>query len=146
MEAISKVFEITDEGDICDFLGVNTQWLPDGKCHLAQPRLITSIIADVGLKDESNSVNTPAASAAPLGADEGGALFNGPWHYRSVIGKLNHLAKSTRPDIAFAVHQCARFSASPRESHGKAVKRIARYLMSTPDPVSYTHLTLPTIA
>ena len=28
VEAISKVFEITDEGDICDFLGVNTQWLP----------------------------------------------------------------------------------------------------------------------
>jgi len=137
VQAISEVFEVTDEGDICDFLGVNTQWLPDGRCHLSQPRLISSIIRDVGLKDESNSVATPAASSAPLHRDEEGKVFTGPWQYRSVIGKLNHLAKSTRPDIAFAVHQCARFSASPKESHGKAVKRIARYLMSTADKGIY---------
>jgi hypothetical protein len=29
------------------------------------------------------------------------------------------------------VHQCARFTASPTESHAKAVKRIARYLLRT---------------
>jgi hypothetical protein len=34
-------------------------------------------------------------------------------HYRSVVGKLNYLKKSTHPDIAYAVHQCARFSAEP---------------------------------
>ena len=28
------------------------------------------------------------------------------WKYRSVIGKLNYLEKSTRPDLAYAVHQC----------------------------------------
>ena len=48
--------------------------------------------------------------------------------YRSVIGKLNYLEKCSRPDIAFAVHQCARFSADPRISHGKAVKWLGRYL------------------
>ena len=30
-----------------------------------------------------------------------------------------------------AVHQCARFSADPKLSHKRAVKRIARYLLGT---------------
>jgi hypothetical protein len=43
-------------------------------------------------------------------ADTNGAPFTYQWHYRSVIGKLNFLEKSTRPDISYAVHQLARYS------------------------------------
>jgi hypothetical protein len=50
-----------------------------------------------------------------------------------VIGKLNFLEKSTRGDISYPVHQCARFSVNLKESHGEAVKRIGRYLMGTLD-------------
>jgi hypothetical protein len=50
-----------------------------------------------------------------------------------VIGKLNYLEKSTRPDIAYAVHQCARFAANPKKEHGIAVKHIGRYLLDTQD-------------
>ena len=42
------------------------------------------------------------------------------------------MEKSTRPDIAYAVHQCARFPADPKQSHADAVKRIGRYLKGTP--------------
>jgi hypothetical protein len=41
------------------------------------------------------------------------------------------LEKSTQPDIAYAVHQCARFAAKPKYEHGKAVKQIGRYLLAT---------------
>ena len=54
------------------------------------------------------------------------------FNYRSVIGKLNFLEKSTCPDIAYAVHQCARFSVDPKHSHADAVKHIGRYLKGTP--------------
>ena len=54
------------------------------------------------------------------------------FNYCSVIGKLNFLEKSTRPDIAYAVHQCACFLADPRQSHADAVKCIGRYLKGTP--------------
>jgi hypothetical protein len=53
------------------------------------------------------------------------------WEYRRIIGQLNFLEKSTRPDIAYAVHQCARFSSDPRASHKMAILRIGRYLMAT---------------
>lgn len=41
-----------------------------------------------------------------------------------IIGKLNFLAQNTRPDISFAVHQCAKFCNNPHYSHGIVVKRI----------------------
>ena len=52
---------------------------------------------------------------------------------RSIIGQLNYLASTTRPELQFAVHQCARFVADPKMSHEKAVKRIVRYLKRTKD-------------
>jgi hypothetical protein len=42
-----------------------------------------------------------------------------------------YLAGSTWPDIAYAVHQCARFSHNPKRSHEIGVKHIARYLKGT---------------
>ena len=52
-------------------------------------------------------------------------------HYRSVIGKLNFLEKSTRPDISVSVHQCTRFTEHPKRCHAEAVKRIGRFLLGT---------------
>ena len=46
---------------------------------------------------------------------------------------MNYLEKCTRPDIAFAAHQCARFSADPRKPHADAVKWLGRYLRATRD-------------
>jgi len=48
-------------------------------------------------------------------------------------GKTKLLGKSTRPDIVYAVHQCARFTANPKESHVLAMLRIGRYLHATKD-------------
>ena len=42
-----------------------------------------------------------------------------------------YLANNTRPDIAYATHQCARYTHAPKESHALAVKRIVRYLQGT---------------
>ena len=46
---------------------------------------------------------------------------------------LLYLSSNTRPDIQFAVHQVARFSHCPKQSHGQAIKRIVRYLTGTKD-------------
>jgi hypothetical protein len=37
----------------------------------------------------------------------------------------------TRPDLAFAVHQCARFCNDPKLSHEQALKYLTRYLYGT---------------
>ncbi|KAI3503822.1 hypothetical protein L1887_32275 [Cichorium endivia] len=51
--------------------------------------------------------------------------------YRSMIGSLLYLTAS-RPDIMYAVCNCARYQADPREPHLAAVKTIFRYLHGTP--------------
>jgi hypothetical protein len=50
--------------------------------------------------------------------------------YRSMIGSLLFVTAS-RLDVMFNVCMCARFQASPKESHLKATKRILRYLKHT---------------
>ena len=41
---------------------------------------------------------------------------------------MNYLEKSYRPDIAYTVHQCERFSTDPRKEHGQALRWLGKYL------------------
>jgi hypothetical protein len=89
------------------------------------------VIHDVGFDKFSKGKDTPAD--AILHPDTEGAPRQEKWNYRSLIGKLNYIANSTRPDISMAVHQCARYSSNPKALHELAVKRIVRYLFATRD-------------
>jgi len=53
-----------------------------------------------------------------------------PKLYRKHDWELLYLTAS-HPDIAFSVGVCARYQASPKESHLSAVKRIIRYVKGT---------------
>ena len=57
--------------------------------------------------------------------------------YTRRIGMLMYLANNTRSDIAYSVHACARYTHSPKQSHGTAVKQILRYLQGTKDKGIY---------
>ena len=46
---------------------------------------------------------------------------------------LGYLQGTSRPAIAIATHQCARFCSNPKLSHERAVKRIVRYLLDSRD-------------
>jgi hypothetical protein len=124
---------MTDEGDLADYLGVRIDRLPNGLIKLSQPHLIQQILTDLGMNGSTKPQSTPAAQSIKLNRDLTGQPATDDWHYRSVVGKLNFLEKSTRADISYAVHQCARFSADPKESHATALKRIGRYLAGTKD-------------
>ena len=69
------------------------------------------------------------SSSGGLDKDEDGVAVDQK-EYQGMIGSLLYLT-ATRPDILFATGLCARFQASPRESHLKTVKRIFRYLTHT---------------
>ena len=60
-----------------------------------------------------------------------GAIQTSTWEYLSIIGLLNYISGLSRPDIAKATHSSARFSANPKASHDKGVKRIIKYLKFT---------------
>ena len=137
VKLLNKNFRIEDQGTLNDYLGVNIEKREDGKLEMTQPTLISSILKDVGLDDPTKgnpatSRTTPAYHTVILSKDEEGENHSKEdFDYRQVIGKLLYLEKSTRPDIACSVHQCARFCAAPKSSHAQAVKRICRYLLGT---------------
>lgn len=136
---IGREFKITSQPKVDDFLGVKITRLENDlgteAFTLTQPQLVNSILKDLGLEKEgAKSRPIPALSSVRLHRHEGSAPHNeDEWSYRSVVGKMNYLEKSTRPDIAYAVHQCARFASDPKVQHTAAVKLIGRYLAGTRD-------------
>jgi len=95
---------------------------------LSQPLLIQQIPEEMGFNHRTKGRATPALSSQILSRYCEGTLKLMAWNYRSILGKLNYLKKSTCPDIAYGVHQLARFAANPKESHVLAMLRIGRYL------------------
>jgi len=96
---------------------------------MLQTGLIDRIISALGLDGEiSNSVRTPAPES-PLPKDAQGNPHDMGFNYASVVGMAMYLCNNSRPDITFAVHQCARHSFNPKRKHAEYLKRLGRYLI-----------------
>ena len=130
-----RAFILEDQGPLKDYLGLEILHTDDGKIHVTQKHLINKVIKTANFNPETvKSVATPASG--PLHQDLKSKVVDpkhAPFHYRSLIGQLNYLAATSRPDITLAVHQCAKFCNNPREVHYTAAKRIVRYLHGTKD-------------
>lgn len=122
---------LEDQGDIKDYLGINFERTPDGKVKLTQPQIIDDILEELGIDEHWTAKQVAASSSKILHRDKSAKEAKFEFNYRKVIGKLNFLEKCTRPDIAYAVHQCARFCEDPRESHVEALMYLGRYLKGT---------------
>jgi Reverse transcriptase (RNA-dependent DNA polymerase) len=123
--------ELQVENDVAGFLGVNIDRSVEGCIILKQEGLIDRIVQALNLQG-CTPKKTPAALGA-LPKDENGAPCNETFNYASVVGMLMYLAGHLRPDISFAVHQCARYTHFPKHLHEIALKHIGRYLMGTKD-------------
>jgi hypothetical protein len=126
---VDDVICVSRDGKLIDKMILKLKDL--GYDHLTQTGLIEKVIRYTGM-DDCRPDATPAA-ANPLGSDHDGILWTDRdgWEYPAALGMLMYLGNNTRPDIAFAVNQCARFSFLPKVSHAKALKRIVRYLQGT---------------
>ena len=123
-------YVLTDEGDINKYLGVDIFQHNDNTFELRQPFLIDRCLKSMQLKLESNPKKTPVTKPL-LHKDINGDSRKFDWNYRQVIGMLNYLQSSTRPDISMATHQCARFCQDPKALHERAVRHIGKYLLGT---------------
>ncbi|KAI2509164.1 hypothetical protein MHU86_5283 [Fragilaria crotonensis] len=122
-------FALRNEGEVSAFLGIQIKKTGSKEFLLTQTGLIDKVLAVTKLTD-CNGCDTPA-TVDPLHADKDGEPFSEEWAYDVVIGMLMYIAGNTRPDIAYAVHQAARFTHGARRSHAAGVKRILRYLKKT---------------
>ena len=129
LKNLSKTFKLTNEGGVKSYLDMNDRKDTNGTITMIQPEIIDKILNSLGIFDESKMHNIPANFILTKYEDVKGRRQE--LHYRSVIVQMNHLSGKTRPDILFSVHQCAKYSIYPKQSHEEAIKRIGDYLKKT---------------
>jgi hypothetical protein len=125
---MTQKFEILMMGELNYFLGFQVMQLKDGT-FLYQTKYTQGLLKRFGMKD-AKPAKTPMGTDGHVDLNKGGKSADQK-AYRSMIGSLHYLCAS-RPDIMISICMCARYQSDPRECHLVAVKRILRYLVSTP--------------
>ena len=120
------------EGTIADFLGVSVTNTGYG-IHLNQPLIISKILQDLHTNRVNNPPMTPSNPSAIPHDHKDGAAFDNSFNYQAMTGKLMYLERGSRPDLAYPVHQCAKYASNPRRAHGQAIRRIVKYLCANRD-------------
>jgi hypothetical protein len=121
-------FEMSMMGELTYFLGFQVKQLTDGT-FISKTKYTQDLLKRFGMKD-AKPAKTPMGIDGHFDLNEGGKSVDQKAH-RSMIGSLLYLCAS-RPDIMLSVCMCASFQSDPKECHLVAVKRILRYLVSTP--------------
>ena len=125
---MSEEYQMSMMGELKFFLGLQIRQQRNG-IFISQEKYLKDVLRKFGMQD-CKGVKIPMPTKGHLCTDENGIDFDQKV-YRSMIGSLLYLCAS-RPDIMLSVCMCARFQATPKESHHKAVKHILRYLAHTP--------------
>ena len=110
IKSLQEGYNLTDDGDLKDYLRTRFTKLSDGSIEFSQPRIVERVIQMVGLNAVLDCIkmhDTPDISTTLLDNDPNGAPRVRNWNYRSVVGALSYLQAMVRPDITFAVQQCA---------------------------------------
>ena len=132
---INDKFTTTDCGDASWILGCRiTRNRAKRILMIDQYQFTSTILREFGM-DKCNSVNTPCSKKhltmdmCPKTDAERDDVASLP--YKAIVGKCMYLSTCTRPDIAFAVRNLARFMSNFGRAHFEAAKFLLRYLQGT---------------
>jgi hypothetical protein len=125
---MTQKFEMSMMGKLTYFLGFQVKQLKDST-FLSQTKYTQDLLKRFGMKD-AKPTKTPMGTDGHVDLNKGGKSVDQK-AYWSMIGSLLYLCAS-RPDIMLSVCMCARYQSGPKECHLVVVKRILRYLVSTP--------------
>ena len=118
-------FELTDMGELSKIVRIEITQGQDS-ITISQTKYIEAILKREGMQN-AHPVKTPLDHKISLvpNREGGGNCSNS---YIQLIGSLMYLTTAMRPNITFAVHRLAAFTANPTKVHELAAKRILRYL------------------
>lgn len=135
---VRKYYEITDLGDISFLLGFEIKRdLKARTISLNQGAYIDSI-KKTYLDNDFKPTYVPMAPGATLSSSQSPVApedieFMSTKPYRQLLGALWYAATISVPEITFPLSLCAQYAANPGEAHWRALKQIARYVVTTRD-------------
>ena len=130
IKEIAEKFDVKDMGELHHFLGVKITRLEDRKIWISQSTYTREILKKFNMENSKPVVTPVEAGTKLVKTTEEDEPFDQEV-YQSAVGCLLYLSTKTRPDIAYAVGNVARFTSQPSMQHWSAVKRIMRYLNGT---------------
>jgi len=122
-------WECRDLGECKEFLRMRIKH-KDGKTYVDQIPYLQKVLIHFGMT-EAKIAKTPLPTGykpEPFIGTTNSSLRS---QYQSVIGSLLYLMLGTRPDLAYAVTQMAKFAANPSNEHLNKAMYIMRYLAGT---------------
>ena len=132
-KSLAEHFDIKDMGRLHYFLGMKViQNEESNEIWIGQPAYTQNLFQKFGMEN-AKAVKTPVDMSVKLVKAIESEDSVDQQLYQSAVGGLLYLSIGTRPDIAYAVSNVAKFSSHPTNKHWIAVKRIMRYLKGTSD-------------
>jgi hypothetical protein len=110
------------------FVGLQINFLKDGSIVLHQSEYVKKILTKYELQSLNPSV-TPMETKNESTEHTDNVSQELKSLYQQYIGSLMYLSVSTRPDLAYAVSNCARAMSNPSNNDFLKVKRIFRYII-----------------
>ena len=141
-EMVKRVTAVDIMGTITHFLGIKFTWInhPEGHvtCKLSQEAFVDNLVQLAELESLAlSSPTTPYRSGLPVDSI-GHPPPSDPVEqqiletkYRSIVGSLNWLAHSTRPDISTITSLLAQHQSKVSKSHLTSARFVVKYLKGT---------------
>ncbi len=104
--------------------------LGDRSIMILQWRYLKSILKKEGL-DKANPVGMLLDPNVALEPNLDGNIGNRRNSYTQLIGELQFIANTTRPDITYAISKLSAYTANPTMQHVTALKQVLQYLSGT---------------
>lgn len=132
---LNEQYKIDDMGIVSKIIGIEVK-ITEQYIELKQSALIEKLLKRHGM-GECKIASSPLEERIKLdpcdskGQDCAKCVKVDASSYRSIIGSLNYIASSTRPDLMFSLSYLSQFNQAPHEEHLLAAKRVLRYLKGT---------------
>lgn len=123
---IHSQWEATNMGDPAKIIGIEITQM-DSCITISQEKYIEAILQREHMED-ANLVATPLDANNKLQPNLDGNEGSQSNYFAKLLGELQFLANTTRPDIAHAINQLAAYTANPSLQHMGALKQVLRYL------------------
>jgi len=129
---MNQLFECDDIGDMEEF-GCKID-KEEGSIKFTQPVMLQSFKDEFDLENQRET-STPAepVSTLPKVPEDAKVDEKEQTYFRSGVSKLLHIMRWSRPEVYNAVHDLSRHIKANTAVHVKAVHRVMKYCVSTPN-------------
>lgn len=129
------------------FLGVQIEKSNDGSIFLHQSRYVARVLARYKFEEGKGKPNPIEPGHALTDQSTLKQPVVAGFPYAEAIGSLQHCARATRPDISYPLSVLSKYMSCPRQAHVNGLKRVLRYMVSTPTHgLLYTRVNNPRLA